>query len=92
MIELTRLDGRKFVLNVEWIESFEATPETVISLTVDKRLIVQESVQEVLDRILKYKQAVFGGTKYAHQQMHEITPNPFKWLETEEPEEDAESI
>jgi flagellar protein FlbD len=61
MIKLTRLDGREFVLNAEFIETFEATPETVITLIIEKkRVVVRESVDEVLHKVMAYKRAIFS--------------------------------
>lgn len=61
MIKLTRLDGRKFILNAELIEMFEATPETVVTLTIDKkRMVVRESVDEVWQKVIDYKRIVFS--------------------------------
>lgn len=59
MIVLTHLDGREFVLNVDLIESFESTPETVITLTLNKRVIVKETVSEVLSKVVRYRQTIF---------------------------------
>jgi flagellar protein FlbD len=47
MIEVSKLNGKPFVLNAWHIEHLEATPDTVITLTNGKRYIVKESVQEV---------------------------------------------
>ena len=43
MIELTRLNEVKFSLNSDLIEVIETTPDTVITLTTGKKLIVKES-------------------------------------------------
>ena len=44
MIELTRLNGAKFTLNAEIIESLEASPKsTVVHLATNNRYIVTES-------------------------------------------------
>ena len=56
MIKLTRINGKEFVVNSELIEFIEETPDTVISLTTDKKIIVAESVDEVIERIVKYRQ------------------------------------
>ena len=42
MIELTRLNKKKFILNSELIETIESTPDTVITLRNGKLCIVQE--------------------------------------------------
>lgn len=50
MISLTRLNGKPFFLNALLIETVEATPDTVITLTSNKKVMVQESVAEVVQR------------------------------------------
>lgn len=59
MIQVTRL-GQKapLVLNAELIERIEARPDTTITLTSGELLVVAESVDEVVDRVIRYKQAV----------------------------------
>jgi flagellar protein FlbD len=58
MIKLTRLDGREIILNCDLIEFFEAMPDTVITLRTEKKIPVRESVDEVLKRIIDYKQSI----------------------------------
>jgi flagellar protein FlbD len=58
MIRLTRLDGREIILNCDLIEFFEAAPDTLITLRTEKKIPVKESVQEVLKRIVDYKQSI----------------------------------
>lgn len=60
MISLTRLNGKQFILNSELIEFIEATPDTVISLASGKKIVVSESVDETIDKIVKYKRRVFS--------------------------------
>lgn len=55
MIALTRLNGSVFVLNADLIETIEATPDTVISLVTGKKYVVQEKVEEVIDRIVEFR-------------------------------------
>jgi flagellar protein FlbD len=55
MIKLTRLDGSKLVVNCDLIETIEATPDTVLTLTTQKRLVVHESVDEIIERSIEYK-------------------------------------
>ncbi len=61
MIELTRFNETKFTLNAEIIETVEETPDTVITLTTGKKIIVKESRQEVSDLVKLYKREVFSG-------------------------------
>lgn len=57
MIKLTRLDGEVFVLNADLIQFVEARPDTFITLTTGHRLIVAETMDEVLRRAVAYQQA-----------------------------------
>jgi len=54
VITLTLLKGEKIVLNAELIESLEATPDTVITLTTGKRIVVREAVAEVAEKVEHY--------------------------------------
>jgi flagellar protein FlbD len=54
MITLTHLKGEKIVLNANLIESLEATPDTVVTLTTGKKIVVQESVPEVARMVEEY--------------------------------------
>lgn len=60
MINVTRFNGKSFILNAELIEVMEETPDTVITLTTGHKYIVRESLDEVLDRILDYKRNILG--------------------------------
>lgn len=55
MIELSRFDGSTFYVNPDLIEYLEARPDTVITLTTDKKLIVKERPQQVIDRIVQFR-------------------------------------
>lgn len=59
MIELTKLNGFKFVLNGELIESLEETPDTIISTTTGKKIVVAEKVEEVVEKVVEYKRKIF---------------------------------
>ena len=58
MIRLTRLNGKVFVVNAELIEIMEETPDTVVTLNNGNRFVVSESVDEVIDRIVKYRKKI----------------------------------
>jgi len=57
MIKLTRLGGEPFILNAELIRYVETRPDTFITLTTGERLVVAESMDEVLRRTVAYQQA-----------------------------------
>jgi flagellar protein FlbD len=58
MIGLTRLNGHLLVVNAELIETIEATPDTVVALTSGKKFVVLESPDEVIERVVHYRQKV----------------------------------
>jgi flagellar protein FlbD len=55
MIELTKLNGAQFILNAELIEIIEATPDTVITLINGRKMMVKESVDDVVTKAVEYK-------------------------------------
>lgn len=55
MIKVTRINGKEFYLNSALIEFIESTPDTVITLTTEKKLVVNESVDDIIGRILAYE-------------------------------------
>ncbi|MBP7175815.1 MAG: flagellar FlbD family protein [Thermoclostridium sp.] len=60
MIEVSRLNHKTFILNCDWIETVEATPDTVITLTNGKKYVVAEKVEQVIEKVIEYKQKVFN--------------------------------
>ncbi len=58
MIKVSRLDGSELVVNAELIETIETTPDTVLTLTTEKKLIVREPLDEVMARVIAYRQRV----------------------------------
>ena len=61
MIALTRINHLPLVLNSDLIEHIEATPDTVISLTNGQKLVVLESIDEVVRRVMEFRRAIFAG-------------------------------
>lgn len=59
MIDLTAMNKVRFTLNEDHIEKMESVPETVITLINGKKYIVLESIDEVKDKIIKYKKRIF---------------------------------
>ena len=50
MIALTRLNGKELIINVQQILFVEATPDTCLTMQGGERLMVKESVSEVVHR------------------------------------------
>jgi flagellar protein FlbD len=60
VILVTRFDGSTFYINAELIRSIEHTPDTVITLTSDYKIVVRDTAEQILDRILQYQKQVRG--------------------------------
>ena len=60
MIQLTRLNGRPFVLNAEQIKTVEQTPDTMITLLTGDQLVVREDGREVIRRAIEYSRSIRG--------------------------------
>ena len=68
MIQVTRLNHSSLVLNSDLIEQIESTPDTVISLTNGERIMVLETPEEIVDRVVVFRQTIIGGRLYAENQ------------------------
>ena len=60
MIKVTRLNGKEYILNAELIETVEETPDTVITLTTGKKLLVKESQEDIVGKVYEYKNNIFS--------------------------------
>jgi flagellar protein FlbD len=54
MIHLTRLNNQPLVVNADLIKFIENAPDTVITLLTGEKLVVRESVEEVLRRVAEF--------------------------------------
>ena len=58
MIALTRLNGHQFVVNAEKIRYIEATPDTIVCCDTGEKLMVRETLQEVMSRAIEYARTI----------------------------------
>jgi flagellar protein FlbD len=61
MIKLTRTNGREFVLNADLIIEVQETPDTVITLNNDKKLLVKDSADDIKKKVVNYRQKIMAG-------------------------------
>jgi len=59
MIRVSRLNGKEYILNCELIKTVEATPDTIVTLTTGEKLMVKESVDEVIARTVEYRKRLY---------------------------------
>jgi flagellar protein FlbD len=60
MIRLTRINHVPLVLNSDLIEHVEATPDTVVALTTGQKLVVLESAEEVIQKVIDFRRSIAG--------------------------------
>ena len=58
MIDVTRVNGTILTINNDLIETVEETPDTVITLTTGKKIIVKESRQDVKNLVKLFKKEI----------------------------------
>jgi len=58
MIHLTRINHASVVLNSDLIEHIDTTPDTVIALTTGQKIVVLESADEVIRRVIEFRRRV----------------------------------
>ena len=64
MIKVEKIDGEKIIINAELIESIQATPDTVITLTSNKKIIVKNDVEDIIDKVVTYRKETFPLSKF----------------------------
>lgn len=58
MIQLTRLNGQRFVMNAEKIRLVESTPDTLVCCDNGDKVMVRETLQEVMRRAIDYARMI----------------------------------
>ena len=72
MIEVTRLNETKLLINSDQIEFVEETPDTVISFLSGKKIIVKESRQEIQNLVILYRRKILNDCLIFRNQAEEI--------------------
>ena len=60
MREVTKINGVRVLVNPDLIELVEETPDTVLTLTTGKKIIVKESRQEIKNLVILYRKDIFA--------------------------------
>lgn len=72
MIEVTRLNDTKLLINSDQIEFVEETPDTVISFLSGKKIIVKESRQEIQNLVILYRRKILNDCLIFRNQAQEV--------------------
>lgn len=68
MIEVTRLNDTKILINADLIEVVEETPDTVITFTTGRKIIVKESRQQIKSLVKSYKREIMTTELYVENE------------------------
>jgi flagellar protein FlbD len=60
MISVTRLNHTPLVLNPDLIVFIEETPDTIITLSNGEKIVVQDTVGEVIKKVIEFKRSIFN--------------------------------
>ena len=60
MIEVTKINGTKVLVNPDLIEVVEETPDTVVFFTTGSKIIIKESRQEIKNLVKSYRKEIFA--------------------------------
>jgi len=51
------------MISVDVIESLEETPDTIITLTNGKKLVVKESIRQIREKVVEFNRSAFSNLK-----------------------------
>jgi flagellar protein FlbD len=63
MIELTRLNKSPLVVNSDLIKFIENKPDTVLTLTTGEKVVVSESCQTVIEKVIEFRRKTSFGLR-----------------------------
>lgn len=64
MITVTRINKNIIVINAELIEFIESTPDTIITTTTGKKIIVEDTTEDVIRKVIEYRRLCFPEKRY----------------------------
>jgi len=64
MIKVTRINHKTFTINSDLIELIEETPDTLITMTTGRKILVEESENDIIEKIIEYKTRCFREVKF----------------------------
>jgi flagellar protein FlbD len=74
MIQVTRLNDSKLMINVEMIQSIQSTPDTVITFVNNEKMMVKEPLEEVSKKIIEYQRTIHDNF-FIEPRLFEDLPN-----------------
>lgn len=62
MIQLTRLNHQHFAVNSDLIKFIEKAPDTVVTLTTGEKIVVLETPEVVIEKVVEFRRALMAGS------------------------------
>jgi flagellar protein FlbD len=59
VIPVTRLNGQEVYVNADQILFLESSPETILTLQSGKKMTVKESIPQIIDKVVAFKNRCF---------------------------------
>ena len=60
MIVLTKINDAPIAVNADLVQYIEETPDTVITMTNDEKVVVRESMTEIIQKVVHYRRLING--------------------------------
>jgi flagellar protein FlbD len=83
MIQLTRLNKNPLMVNSDLIKFVERAPDTVLTLVSGEKIIVLETAQQVLEKIIEFRRTILSGAVLQSPQAAAAGPAAGTWPDTE---------
>jgi flagellar protein FlbD len=58
MLILTKINQAQIAVNPDLIQYMEETPDTVITMTNDEKVVVKESIAEIIEKVVSFRRYV----------------------------------
>ncbi len=65
VIQLTRLNHQQFAVNSDLIKFIEKAPDTVVALTTGEKIVVLETPERVIEKVIEFRRALIAGMSTA---------------------------
>ena len=75
MIQLTRLNNQPFAVNSDLIKFIENAPDTVVTLTNGEKIVVLETPELVIEKVIAFRRALFAGAPPAAMNLNAAAEN-----------------
>lgn len=83
MICLTRLNSTKLAINSDLIKFVENAPDTVVTLTTGEKLMVLESMAEIVTKVVEFRRRLFGLSPVVASTLEAAVDAPCRGLPTQ---------